>query len=565
MVKDRHSVLLFMKRHNVSLERFIAGHREASRPVPKEQVFSILRQLVDALARLHDPAKVGADDASLPVAVHRGLEPAGILISEPDKHVAIADAGLCGGALSGGACSAYTAPETLLEGKAAPASDVWALGVIIYELATLQTPDFLGGRNPGDVFVDGWRPDLSSVEDSYVRAILRKIFVPSPEKRPTARELASLLQGPTASVDKQGPQDAALEAALNTANRRLLGLKELLDYKFPEIDTFEDKIAEFTRDFNREWLEMETANTTDMSDMTDTTDEPEEPEEESLVEEDDSTELMRAADRNDVAEARSLVPLQGGVQMTGRAFVGEFEMRKGTALMRAAAHGHAGIVQLLVEKESGMKDRGGWTALMWAAENGRADCVELLLGKEGGMRNKIGGTALMIAAGRGHADCAKLLLAEEGGRSDDDGETALMFAATHGHIECIKLLLGQEGGVQDCNGWTALMRVAERGYSECVRLLVEKEGGMKDNNKETALMRAAMRGHTECVKLLLEKEVGMQNKSGATALVLAVKTGRIKCVRLLMEEKSLKTNEEVTALDIAKIWGYRAIISLLAE
>ena len=509
VVKDRHSVLLFMKRHDVSLERFIAGHREASRPVPKEQVFSILRQLVDALARLPDPAKVGADDASLPVAVRRGLEPAGILISEPDKHVAIADAGLCRGALSGGACSAYTAPETLLEGKATPASDVWALGVIIYELATLQTPDFLGGQNPGDVFVDGWRPDLSSVENSYVRAILRKIFVPSPEKRPTARELASLLQGPAASADKQGPQDAALEAALSTANRRLLGLKELLDYKFPEIDTFEDKIAEFARDFNKEWLEMETANATDMSDMTDTTDttdttdEPEEPEEESLVEEDDSTELMRAADRNDVAEARSLVPLQGGAQMTGRAFVGEFEMRKGTALMRAAARGHAEIVRLLVEKESGMKDRGGWTALMWAAENGRADCVELLLGKEGGMRNKIGGTALMIAAGRGHADCAKLLLAEEGGMSDDYRDTALMFAA--------------------------------------------------------------MRGHAECVKLLLEKEVGMQNKSGATALVLAVKTGRIKCVRLLMEEKNLKTNEEVTALDIAKIWGYRAIISLLAE
>ena len=56
VVKDRHSVLLFMKRHDVSLERFIAGHREASRPVPKEQVFSIPRQLVDALARLHDPA-----------------------------------------------------------------------------------------------------------------------------------------------------------------------------------------------------------------------------------------------------------------------------------------------------------------------------------------------------------------------------------------------------------------------------------------------------------------------------------------------------------------------------
>ena len=57
----------------------------------------------------------------------------------------------------------------------------------------------------------------------------------------------------------------------------------------------------------------------------------------------------------------------------------------------------------------------------------------------------------------------------------------------------------------------------------------------------------------------------MQDNSGWTALLFATQTGRIDCVRLLMEEKSLKTNEEVTALDIAKIWGYRAIISLLAE
>ena len=200
-------MLLFMKRHDVSLERFIAGHREASRPVPKEQVFSILRQLVDALAQLHDPAKLGADDALLPVAVRRGLEPAGILIREPDKHVAIADAGLCRGALSGGACSAYTAPETLLEGKATPASDVWALGVIIYELATLQTPDFLGGRNPGDVFVDGWRPDLSAIEDAFVKMVLEKIFVLDPIERPTAGELVDRLRTLSTSASKLATQD----------------------------------------------------------------------------------------------------------------------------------------------------------------------------------------------------------------------------------------------------------------------------------------------------------------------------------------------------------------------
>ena len=81
------------------------------------------------------------------------------------------------------------APETLLEGKATPASDIWSLGVIIYELAALKRPNFLEGKEPKDVFINGWKPDLSAVEDDSIRIILEKIFVLDPAKRPAARSL----------------------------------------------------------------------------------------------------------------------------------------------------------------------------------------------------------------------------------------------------------------------------------------------------------------------------------------------------------------------------------------
>lgn len=52
---------------------------------------------------------------------------------------------------------------------------------------------------------------------------------------------------------------------------------------------------------------------------------------------------------------------------------------KRTALMHAAARGHADIVKLLVTREGRMQDQRGWTALMYAASKCQKECVRLLL------------------------------------------------------------------------------------------------------------------------------------------------------------------------------------------
>ncbi|ESU39484.1 Hypothetical protein GSB_155335 [Giardia duodenalis] len=99
------------------------------------------------------------------------------------------------------------APETLIYNSTSPASDIWALGVIIYELTTLKRPNFLGDKEPRHVFTSGWRPDLSAVKDEFTRMILEKIFVLDPIERPTAGDIAILFQTLNISTNELSAQD----------------------------------------------------------------------------------------------------------------------------------------------------------------------------------------------------------------------------------------------------------------------------------------------------------------------------------------------------------------------
>eukprot|EP00701_Giardia_intestinalis_P004299 XP_001708123.1 Kinase, NEK [Giardia lamblia ATCC 50803] len=210
-------------------------------------ILSVMKQVAAALAYLHGLSGVGAKGL-----VHRDLKPANVLISADGERFVIADFGLCKDALRCGSTIAgtavYMAPEALLRNEASPASDVWSLGVIIYELTTLRRPDFLGGKEPAEVFIDGWRPDLSGVTDGFIKSVLERIFVLEPERRPTARELHETLATFDIPVGELGGQCVmlkykcgSLEAALNGANARIALLEEDVKTRSTKIDALEDQ------------------------------------------------------------------------------------------------------------------------------------------------------------------------------------------------------------------------------------------------------------------------------------------------------------------------------------
>ena len=63
---------------------------------------------------------------------------------------------------------------------------------------------------------------------------------------------------------------------------------------------------------------------------------------------------------------------------------------------------------------------------MLAALLGYLDILEVLSDKEGGLKDADGRTALMYAVLCDHSDCAKALMLEAGLR-DNEGRTAMMY------------------------------------------------------------------------------------------------------------------------------------------
>jgi serine/threonine protein kinase len=110
--------------------------RLAAGPLSPNDANEILQQLADALQFAHEHG-----------ITHRDIKPSNVLLAE-GMHVYLADFGLAksgkeqqnltqSGLLIG--TPAYMAPE-MMDGSATPASDIYALGVLLYRMVTGQTP-----------------------------------------------------------------------------------------------------------------------------------------------------------------------------------------------------------------------------------------------------------------------------------------------------------------------------------------------------------------------------------------------------------------------------------------
>ncbi|MEV6814243.1 serine/threonine-protein kinase [Micromonospora sp. NPDC051296] len=183
--------------------------RLADGPLPWPQALRMAAQVAAALAAAH---RLGV--------VHRDIKPGNVMLTETGAKVLdFGIAALAGPQHAGTRAAgepmmgtpAYTAPERLSAGAPNPASDVYALGALLYRTLTGDVP--LPVRDWEDaVAVHAHRPPVASLRVPGLPADLAELVLacldPDPAGRPTAGQLAARFRA--GATGPAGPSTAVL-------------------------------------------------------------------------------------------------------------------------------------------------------------------------------------------------------------------------------------------------------------------------------------------------------------------------------------------------------------------
>jgi len=193
LVNEIHTAATDLGKLDFLTMEFLDGETLLSRlsrgKLEHDEALTLARQLCAGLAEAHRCS-----------VLHRDLKPANIILSSGNNkelRAVITDFGLAADQdgntdLIGGTPS-YMAPELKQDGTASPASDVYALGVILHEMVTASKPfaEAAGSNQPAQ---------LSAVPSKLIKKLpqiwtdaIRPCLETLPEKRPSAEQILAVL------------------------------------------------------------------------------------------------------------------------------------------------------------------------------------------------------------------------------------------------------------------------------------------------------------------------------------------------------------------------------------
>jgi non-specific serine/threonine protein kinase len=185
----------------------------AQGPLPLGRALRLLSQLADALDYAHGRG-----------VLHRDLKPANVVVG-PDDHATLVDFGLArpveGTRLTRTimvvGTAEYMAPEAVEGDRGSPSSDLYALGVLAYEMLAGESP--FAGREPLQVLYAqvhtpppsprGLRPDLPEAVEA---ALLRQLAKDPARRYPSGRAFVAGLSAAADATAEMAPPGGAARA-----------------------------------------------------------------------------------------------------------------------------------------------------------------------------------------------------------------------------------------------------------------------------------------------------------------------------------------------------------------
>lgn len=199
--------------------------REALRAgaISDGETLEIAAQVLDALAHAH---RTGI--------VHRDVKPSNILLEDRDElAVRLLDFGLAqfdgadtltaAGDVPG--TLAYISPERLTGAEATPESDVWAVGVVLWESLAGRHPFWGLPLQEVARAIEAGAPPLATERSDLPRRLLAAVdsaLDPDPDARPRASELAADLRNVLRKGERGGAGRSGIDASQSPAGARAL-------------------------------------------------------------------------------------------------------------------------------------------------------------------------------------------------------------------------------------------------------------------------------------------------------------------------------------------------------
>jgi serine/threonine protein kinase len=180
-------------------------------PLPVERTIAMLGQLAEALDFAHQRG-----------VVHRDIKPGNALIGAQD-HVTLVDFGIARAAEGTRLTEAnsrvgtaeYMAPETISEGESGPGTDLYALGVIAYEMLTGRVP-FTGVNSQTIMYAQIHTPPpaprtiRTDLPPAIEQVLLRQLDKDRTRRYPTAQAFVRALYNARAGLAGAEPAPTAM-------------------------------------------------------------------------------------------------------------------------------------------------------------------------------------------------------------------------------------------------------------------------------------------------------------------------------------------------------------------